>query len=312
MAPVAPSACDADTLVVGGGPAGLSAALCLARYNRRVLVFDTGHGRSTHHQVNRNYLGFPGGIPTVELRELGRAQLAGYPQARVVHHAVLHAEGDAERGFTVHAQSGSWTGRTLIIATGVLDHFPHFHGWESCVGRSMFWCIACDGYENRGKRILVVGHTDATAAEALQMHSLSDDIQLLTNSRTDEIGSRCRERLEAAGIPVLHDRIRSVEGEDGMLHTVVTRGGQHLKADSLFSIQGATPEIALARALGLRLAPSGHIAVDTEQKTSAEGVYAAGDVSSLHSHQVSAAVHEGSQAASAANYFLYPAGLKAG
>ncbi|WP_330308324.1 MULTISPECIES: NAD(P)/FAD-dependent oxidoreductase [unclassified Streptomyces] len=312
MAPVAPSARDADTLVVGGGPAGLSAALCLARYNRRVLVFDTGHGRSTHHQVNRNYLGFPGGIPTVELRELGRAQLAGYPQARVVHHAVLHAEGDAERGFTVHAQTGSWTGRTLIIATGVLDHFPHFHGWESYVGRSMFWCIACDGYENRGKRILVVGHTDATAAEALQMHSLSDDIQLLTNSRTDEIGSRCRERLEAAGIPVLHDRIRSVEGEDGMLHTVVTRGGQHLKADSLFSIQGATPEIALARALSLRLAPSGHIAVDTEQKTSAAGVYAAGDVSSLHSHQVSAAVHEGSQAASAANYFLYPAELKAG
>ncbi|WP_369263566.1 NAD(P)/FAD-dependent oxidoreductase [Streptomyces sp. R35] len=312
MAPVAPSARDADTLVVGGGPAGLSAALCLARYNRRVLVFDTGHGRSTHHQVNRNYLGFPGGIPTVELRELGRAQLAGYPQARLVHHAVLHAEGDAERGFTVHAQSGSWTGRTLIIATGVLDHFPHFHGWESYVGRSMFWCIACDGYENRGKRILVVGHTDATAAEALQMHSLSDDIQLLTNSRTDEIGSLHRERLEAAGIPVLHDRIRSVEGEDGMLHTVVTRGGQHLKADSLFSIQGATPEIALARALGLRLAPSGHIAVDTEQKTSAEGIYAAGDVSSLHSHQVSAAVHEGSQAASAANYFLYPAELKAG
>ncbi|WP_327433011.1 NAD(P)/FAD-dependent oxidoreductase [Streptomyces sp. NBC_01236] len=312
MAPVAPSARDADTLVVGGGPAGLSAALCLARYNRRVLVFDTGHGRSTHHQVNRNYLGFPGGIPTVELRELGRAQLAGYPQARVVHHAVLHAEGDAERGFTVYAQSGSWTGRTLIIATGVLDHFPHFHGWESYVGRSMFWCIACDGYENRGKRILVVGHTDATAAEALQMHSLSDDIQLLTNSRTDEIGSLHRERLEAAGIPVLHDRIRSVEGEDGMLHTVVTRGGQHLKADSLFSIQGATPEIALARALSLRLAPSGHIAVDTEQKTSAEGIYAAGDVSSLHSHQVSAAVHEGSQAASAANYFLYPAELKAG
>ncbi|WP_406472138.1 NAD(P)/FAD-dependent oxidoreductase [Streptomyces sp. NBC_01615] len=312
MAPVAPSARDADTLVVGGGPAGLSAALCLARYNRRVLVFDTGHGRSTHHQVNRNYLGFPGGIPTVELRELGRAQLAGYPQARVVHHAVLHAEGDAERGFTVYAQSGSWTGRTLIIATGVLDHFPHFHGWESYVGRSMFWCIACDGYENRGKRILVVGHTDATAAEALQMHSLSDDIQLLTNSRTDEIGSLHWERLEAAGIPVLHDRIRSVEGEDGMLHTVVTRGGQHLKADSLFSIQGATPEIALARALSLRLAPSGHIAVDTEQKTSAEGIYAAGDVSSLHSHQVSAAVHEGSQAASAANYFLYPAELKAG
>ncbi|MEU9100386.1 NAD(P)/FAD-dependent oxidoreductase [Streptomyces sp. NPDC048361] len=300
-----------DAAVVGGGPAGLSAALYLARYNREVLVFDTGHGRSTHHQVNHNYLGFPGGIPTIDLRKLGTEQLARYPGARIAHHRVTAVEGDAGRGFTLHAQDLTWRARTLVLATGVLDHFPHFPHWESYVGRSMFWCITCDGYENRGRSILVVGHTDAAAGEAMQLHSLTDRVRLLTNSAHDEITPTFRARLAAAGIEVVHDRIAEPEGADGQLTAIHTRGGLRLPLDSLFSIQGATPETALARQLGVELAPSGYVAVDTEQKTSVTGVYAAGDLTALHSHQVTSAVHEGAQAASAANYFLYPPELKA-
>jgi len=301
----------ADALVIGGGPAGLSAALYLARYNRSVLVFDTGHGRSTHHQTNRNYLGFPQGIATIGLRELARQQLAPYPQIKIVHHVINHLSGDGEQGFTAAAQGHQWHGRVVVLATGVLDHFPHFPNWESYVGRSMFWCITCDGYENRGKRILVVGHTDASAGEAMQLHSLTDSIQLLTNSEAHEISPKYLSRLEAAKIPVYDDHIQSVEGADGMMTTVITRGGTRLELDSLFSIQGSTPETSLAQQLGVRFAPSGWIDVDTEQKTSVPGVYAAGDVTALHSHQVTAAVHEGAQAASAANYFLYPPELKA-
>lgn len=301
----------ADVAIVGGGPAGLSAAIYLARYNRQVLVFDTGHGRSTHHQVNHNYLGFPDGIPTVELRRLGSEQLSRYPNARVAHHLITAVEGDAERGFTLRSQGHSWQARTVVLATGVLDHFPHFPHWESYVGRSMFWCITCDGYENRGRSILVVGHTDAAAGEAMQLHSLTDRVRLLTNSHSDEISDRFRARLEAAGIPVVHDRIAEPEGKDGLFTAIHTRGGLRLELDALFSIQGATPETALARQLGVDLADSGYVAVDTEQKTSVPGVYAAGDLTALHSHQVTAAVHEGAQAASAANYFLYPPELKA-
>ncbi|MGC9670562.1 NAD(P)/FAD-dependent oxidoreductase [Planosporangium sp. 12N6] len=306
------SPASADALVIGGGPAGLSAALYLARYNRTVLVFDTGHGRSTHHQKNRNYLGFPDGIATIGLRELARRQLEPYEQIHVVHHVVSSISGDGEQGFTAVGQGGrSWHGRVVVLATGVLDHFPHFPGWEAYVGRSMFWCITCDGYENRGRSILVVGHTDAAAGEAMQLHSLTDRIRLLTNSHSNEISPTFRTRLDNAGIPVIDDHIRSVEGADGMMTAVLTRGGLRLELDSLFSIQGATPETALARQLGVKLAASGWIDVDTEQKTSVPGVYAAGDVTALHSHQVTAAVHEGAQAASAANYFLYPPELKA-
>lgn len=303
---------SADTLVIGGGPAGLSAALYLARYNRTVLVFDTGHGRSTHHQTNHNYLGFPDGIATIGLRELARQQLAPYPKVRFVHHMVSRISGDAETGFTAVGQGGhQWHGRVVVIATGVLDHFPHFPGWEQYVGRSMFWCITCDGYENRGRNVLVVGHTDAAAGEAMQLHSLTDRIQLLTNSHRHEISPRFQRRLTSANIPVIDDHVDSVEGKGGMMTTVITRGGVRIELDSLFSIQGATPETALAQQLGITLAPSGWIEVDIEQKTSVPGVYAAGDVTALLSHQVTAAVHEGAQAASAANYFLYPPELKA-
>ncbi|MFI7386484.1 NAD(P)/FAD-dependent oxidoreductase [Streptomyces sp. NPDC049813] len=302
---------DVDAAVVGGGPAGLSAALQLARYGRRVLVLDTGRGRSTHHQTNRNYLGFPDGIATTELRALGRRQLAHYPHVRFAAHRVTGILGDARRGFTVQAQGHVWWARTVVLATGVLDHFPHFPGWQEYVGRSMFWCIACDGYENRGRRVLVVGHTDAAAGEAMQLHGLTDRVLLLTNSRRDDISERYRRRLAAAGVPVVHDRIKAAEGADGMLSAIVTRGGARLPLDALFSLQGATPETAVARALGVRLTAQGYVEVDTEQHTSVPGVYAAGDLTAVHSHQVSAAVQEGAQAASAANYFLYPPELRA-
>ncbi len=124
------------------------------------------------------------------------------------------------------------------------------------------------------------------AGEAMQPHSLTGRISLLTNSDTDEISPKFRGRLDAAGIPVIHDRIAEAHGSDGMLEAITTRRG-------------------------VELAATGWIRVDTEQKTSVPGVYAAGDVTSLHSHQVTAAVHEGAQAASAANYFLYPPELKA-
>ncbi|MEW1749584.1 NAD(P)/FAD-dependent oxidoreductase [Streptomyces angustmyceticus] len=300
-----------DVAVVGGGPAGLSAALQLARYGRRVLVFDTGRGRSTHHQTNRNYLGFPDGIATTELRDLGRRQLAHYPHVSFASHCVTGVLGDARRGFTVQAQGHVWWARTVVLATGVLDHFPHFPGWTTYVGRSMFWCIACDGYENRGRRILVVGHTDAAAGEAMQLHSLTERVRLLTNSRRDDISPRFRRRLAAAGVPIVHDRIKAAEGTDGRLSAIVTRGGERIPLDSLFSIQGATPETAVARGLGVRLNAQGYVEVDMEQCTSVPGVYAAGDITAQHSHQVSAAVQEGAQAASAANYFLYPPELKA-
>jgi thioredoxin reductase (NADPH) len=112
--------------------------------------------------------------------------------------------------------------------------------------------------------------------------------------------------LERAGIPMICDKISSVTGSRGQFEALLTMSGRRVELDQMFVQHGATPQTKLAVDLGVTLSPAGYINVNTEQKTSVLGVYAAGDVTRLHSHQVSTAVHEGGQAASAANYFLYP------
>ena len=300
----------ADAIVVGAGPAGLSAAIYLARYDRSCVVFDAGHGRSTHHQMNHNYLGFPGGVPAVKLRELGKAQLAEYPQVDFEHHKVVDCRREGDE-FVAEGQFGSYTARVVIICTGVLDHYPHFHGWEQYVGHSMFWCITCDGYSSKGKNILVIGHTNGAAGEAVQLSRFSNQLTLLTNSHVNEIDDKYLARLDKFGIPVIHDKIERAVGEDGQFEAVLTSGGHRIPLDAMFSTQGATPEVQLAVDLGVSLYENGYIDTDIEQKTNVPGVYAAGDVTRIHSHQVTTAVHEGATAASAANYYMYPPELKA-
>lgn len=298
-----------EVLVVGGGPAGLSAALYLARYDRTVGLFDLGRGRSTWHQINHNYLGFPGGIPARELRERGRQQIAEYDQVTTLEHKIDQIE-RVDGEFIATGQAGEWRGKAVILCTGVIDHYPHFDGWNEYVGRSMFWCITCDGYSCKGARVLVVGNTNDAASEALQLQRFSDRITVLTNSQECEINETFQRRLQQHNIDLIHDKIDTAIGRDGEFEAVYTKAGRRIELDQMFTQQGATPQSQLAADLGVICNELGYICVDTEQKTNVRGVYAAGDVTRLHSHQISTAVHEGGQAASAANYYLYPAELK--
>ena len=298
-----------EVLVIGGGPAGLSASLYLARYNRRVGLFDAGQGRSTWHQTAHNYLGFPGGIPTRQLRELGYQQLREYQQVEINNHKVESLE-QANGGFIARGQAGEWFGQAVILCTGVVDHYPHFDDWHEYVGRSMFWCITCDGYACTGNRVVVLGNTKQAASEAMQLQRFSPDITVLTDSHDYAIPPKFEARLKAANIPIIHDKIAKVQGSNGQLEMIHTMSGAAIPCDQIFSQQGATPQNKLALDLGIKVSASGYIETDVEQQTSVPGVYAAGDVTRLFAHQISTAVHEGGQAASAANYYLYPPELK--
>lgn len=300
---------DYEVLIVGGGPAGLSAALYLGRYDRQVALFDAGRGRSTWHQINHNYLGFPGGVPARKLRELGRQQLDEYEQVTVLEHKIgsLRRDGDS---FVAEGQAGEWRGSAVILCTGVIDHYSHFEGWEAYVGRSMFWCITCDGYGCKDARVVVTGNTNAAASEALQLQRFTSKLTVLTDSRDCFIDDTFQQRLKQHNIPLVHDKIDSAIGQDGQFEAICTKNGRRIELDQLFCQHGATPQTKLASDLGVLLSREGYICTDTEQKTNVAGVYAAGDVTRLHSHQITTAVHEGGMAASAANYYLYPAALK--
>src|SRR5579871_764195 len=223
-----------EVLVVGAGPAGLSAALFLARFKRSVALFDTGRGRSTWHQVNHNYLGFPGGVAARKLRELGCKQLEEYPQVHSFEHKVESLRRDGDR-FIAQGQSDEWRGQAVILCMGVIDHYPHFDGWEEYVGRSMFYCITCDGYGCEDQHVVVLGNTNASASEALQLQRFTKYVTVLTNSNENHIERKFEQRLDRAHIPLIHDKIESVVGHAGIFERIETKGGMIIPLDQLFS-----------------------------------------------------------------------------
>jgi len=287
-----------DALVIGGGPAGLSAALILARALRTVAIADADssgvHARSTWPQINRNLLGWPDGLPAAQLRELGHQQLQAYPGVTRLESHIHNIEA-AAGGFCAETGKGSVNARVVLLATGVEDHYPEFPGWKEYVGRSLHWYLGCDAYEVRGTNIVVIGSGTPAALDALQLRRYSADITVLTGTGP-ELEPALHHSLRTGGIAVLRGDVASAEGHDGYLKALITSQGDHVRCDHLFSVLPASPRNHLATTLGAATGENGFVAVDTEQRTTIEGVFAAGDITRVHSHQIATALHEGTQA----------------
>jgi thioredoxin reductase (NADPH) len=297
-----------DCAVVGAGPAGLSAALYMGRMWRSVVVIDDREGRSTWHQINRNYLGFHDGIHASKLREVGNKQVEQYDVTFVSATAEeVKAEGEGpQKHFHFRTTRGPVTARTVILATGVDDSFPEFEGSMECIGRTMFWCIICDGYETIGKRIVVLGHNERAASLAAELLVFTDKVTLVSWDAPFDIGPEKVATLKEHGVAVYDSTCEIYKCQsEGELASVVLGDGTEIELDSLFVAQHMQPNTQLAKQLGIMLDEHDFIVVDVEQVTNIEGVYAAGDCTKLYNHQVSSAVHEGGMAAAAANYYLY-------
>jgi thioredoxin reductase (NADPH) len=297
-----------DCAVVGGGPAGLSAALYMGRMRRSAIVIDDERGRSTWYQVNRNYLGFPDGIHARSLREVGEEQCRRYRvrflNARAID-ARMEGQGQDTR-FYIDTDEGIVVARTVVFATGVKDHFPEFSGSDECIGKSIFWCIICDGYESIGKKIVVLGHNDRAVALALQLKVFTDDVTIISWDEPFNISLADMKRLEEHGVKAYDSTCKEYRCQvGGQLSSIVIEGGTEIPLQMLFVAQWMEPNSQLAKKLGLKLDEHKYILADAEQCTNIDGVYAAGDVTKMFNHQVTSAVHEGGMAAAAANYYLY-------
>jgi thioredoxin reductase (NADPH) len=297
-----------DCAVIGAGPAGLSAALYMGRMRRTVVVIDDNEGRSNWHQINRNYLGFPDGIHARALREIGREQAERYGahllSARV-HDARIEGDGH-ERTFHLETSGGTLVARTVILATGVSDEFPQFEGCDDCIGKSLFWCIICDGYEAIGKRIVVLGSGDRAASLALQLLIFTHAVSLVPWKEPLHAETQRVAALREHGVAIYDSPVHSFNcAPQGQLGSITLENGTQLDLDSLFVTQWIEPNAQLAHKLGIKTDDNGFIIVDVECATNVDGAYAAGDVTKLFNHQISSAVHEGGMAAAAANYYLY-------
>jgi thioredoxin reductase (NADPH) len=293
-----------DTVIIGGGPAGLSAAIYLSRFLRSVLVIDDEDGRSTFAQINENYLGFPDGIAATELRKLGKTQAEKFG-AEFMFDEVKDIEGEFGK-FTVIGKE-DYHAKTIIIATGVTDKFPLFENSKEYIGKSIFWCITCDGFQAKDKKVIVIGNDDEAASNALELLNYTKDITLVTNNDKGEsnISDYHGELLAKHHISIIEGCLVNVEGEDGFISKVDIDTGDAIDANLIFSYQGSNPNSSLGFKLKLDHTKTGFIIVDKNQRTSMKGIYAAGDVSTGHSHQVVAAACEGACAAEAINYELY-------
>lgn len=298
-----------DVVIVGGGPAGLSAALVLVRCRRRVLVCDAGSPRNARARELHGYL-TRDGIPPFDLLKAGRDELRAYglePRDVKVTGVTIIPEGF----FAITLANGDRVqARTVLIAGGVTDCLPAIPGLDECYGISVHHCPYCDGWEEREKSIAVVGHGAAGTGLSLSLKTWSDRVMLCSNGSA-RLRPPHREQLTRHNIEVHESRIVRVEHDHGRVSSLVMSNGDRLACDAIFSTTGQRPQCDLPRALGCALNKQGLVKTDRLGQTHVPGLYVAGDASHDVQFAIVAAA-EGAKAAVAINKALQErAGLAA-
>jgi thioredoxin reductase len=289
-----------DVVVVGGGPAGLSAALMLGRCRRCVLVCDLGQPRNRRSQAMHGYLTRDGIAPAAFL-DLARRELTRYGvEWRCIGVTDVVCEGP--RRFAVTLSDGRREeARFVLLATGVIDDLPLLPGVEDCYGRSVFHCPYCDGWEWRDCRLAALGRGAHAANLALGLLPWSKDIVACTNGTP--VASRLRRRLEQHGIVLRTETIARVEHDGGALTGIVFEGRGSIPRDALFFSTGQHPQSDIAVRLGCALNRRGTVKTGTLSDTNIPGVFVAGDAS-RDAQFVVVAASEGVKAAVAINKAL--------
>ncbi|CAN5124610.1 hypothetical protein BH11ACT7_BH11ACT7_34510 [soil metagenome] len=288
-------------MIVGGGAAGLSAALVLGRARRRILVVDSGQQSNLSAHGIGGLLGFDGRSPA-ELYAAGRAELRAYPSVEVRDGTVVDAIA-AEGGFTVELADGARVNtKRIVLATGMEYRPPALAGLSELWGGSVFHCPFCHGWEVREQPLAVCANGERGVHSALLLRGWSDDVVLLTNGPAD-LNAEQVEKLSAAGVSVDDRAIASLAGADGQLTDVVFADGARLPRRGLLVATTLHQRSSLAARLGAEFNPPGPVAVDALKtdpfcRTTVPGVFAAGDVSAQMS-QVAAAAAAGSLAGAA-------------
>jgi thioredoxin reductase (NADPH) len=263
-----------EVLVIGAGPAGLTAATYLARFRRRVLVADGGAPRACWIPVSHNMPGFPDGIT-------GDAILKRMTEQAIEYGADIEAgrvEGLAREGdgFVAGLNGREVRARAVLLASGVVDHHPDLPGVERAIERSLVRiCPICDGYEAIDKAVAVIGGDDKGKREAAFLRTYSDRVTLIHTGSDEALGAT--DELERMGIELIRAPIDDVRLEGDRV-TALGWGGANRAFDLVYSALGTSPNVALADSLGARTCEDGRMFVDHHQQTSVPGFYAAGDV----------------------------------
>ncbi|WP_082765415.1 MULTISPECIES: NAD(P)/FAD-dependent oxidoreductase [unclassified Phenylobacterium] len=294
-----------DCLILGAGPAGLTAALYLRRFRRSVLVADAGHSRAALIPRSHNVPGFPGGVRGPDLLSRLREQLAPFDPVEWAGRVagLDRVDGDLWRA---ELEERTVFGRTVLFATGVIDRRPPIPQPERAIQSGLLrFCPICDGFEALLDRIAVIGGDEHAAREALFLRAYSPSISVLVLGPNHSVSRSSREMLEAAGVPLVPVQPGSLSVQDDRLHARRMDGLALEPFDVAYGALGVEPQSDLAAAIGVVVDDSGCILVDEHQRTFVPNVYAAGDVA-RGLDQISVAVGEAAIAATAIHNSLPP------
>jgi thioredoxin reductase (NADPH) len=284
-----------ECLIIGGGPAGLTAAIYLARFNRKVTLIDNGESRARLIPKTHNYPGFEDGVSGSKLLTYLRIQAETYRVARIAGQVDrLEHTGDS---FIAHRNGMPLAAERVIIATGLVDKSPPIAGLGDAIAAGLVrYCPICDGFEASNQRIAVLGPASDAFSKALFLRTYSDSVTLLTldgNMPADHVQSE----LTAYGVAYAYAPVVRIEHGEGTI-SVALKNGERLSFDTLYPVLGCEVHSQLATALGALANDAGCLVVDQHQQTSVPGLYAIGDVvSDLHQitvgtgHAATAAVH---------------------
>jgi len=288
-----------DVVIVGAGPAGLSAALVLGRCRRSVLVCDTGNPRNAASHALHGYL-TRDGIDPKEFRAIGRRELERYDTVELRNVGVTAAKCHSDARFDVTlADHQIVRSRKLLIATGVCDNLPEIDGIRDLYGHSVFHCPYCDGWEVRDQPIAIYGRGDRGLGLSLELTTWSRDLVLCTDGPS-EIDGEGRARLERNAVTLREDRIAALRGRDGILERIIFRNGEELARRALFFTTGQSQRSKLAMDLGCEINEKGTVRTGKYEATHLPGLFVAGDASRAVQWVIVAAA-EGAEAAFAIN-----------
>ena len=300
-----------DCIVIGAGPAGLSASLFLARYRRRVLTFHHNSPRNIYSHGVHGFLGHHGILPT-ELLARGREEVTAHG-GLIVEGCVTKVGRLGDEHFRVSTGDEKIVGQTfdsrrLLLATGLRDLTPDCPGFREFYGSSVFHCPDCDGFEVTGKRVAVLGNGKKTVGFTLGLLTWTDRLTLITGGKRGDMTNEHAAKLAAFDIPVINRSIVKLEGdaEEKRLERARLDDGGAVGCDALFFNLGTEPASVFHESLGCRLEDDGGLVwVDGDHQTSVPGVYAAGDLTPRSQLAVVAAA-EGAMAAIHINKSLTP------
>jgi thioredoxin reductase len=289
-----------DVVIIGGGPAGLSAALVLGRCRRRVLLCDSGTPRNRSSAALHGYL-TRDGVPPLDLLRLGRDELRPYGiELRAI---AVTGVTRAAAGFEVTlAGTECVQAQTILLATGVRDHLPPVPGLDACYGITVHHCPYCDGWESRDRIIAVIGQGTAAAGLALSLKTWSDRVVMCTNG-VARLTRDQREQLAAQQIPLLEGRLARAEHDGGCVRQLVFDDGGRVPCETVFFAGRQSQQCEFPSRLGCEFTRRGTVKTDHLGETCVPGVFVVGDASRDVQFAIVAAA-EGAKAGVAINKAL--------